>query len=67
MHSVDYAVARCLSVRHTPVFCLNETVIRNPRLVTQLRQMATEIKYYVKQFLIGEILILSRPTNRPST
>jgi len=21
MHSVDYAVARCLSVRHMPVFC----------------------------------------------
>jgi len=23
MHSADYAVARCLSVRHMPVFCLN--------------------------------------------
>jgi len=23
MHSADYAVARCLSVRHTPVLCLN--------------------------------------------
>jgi len=22
MHSADYAVARCLSVCHTPVFCL---------------------------------------------
>ena len=24
MHSADYAVARCLSVRHTPVLCLND-------------------------------------------
>jgi len=23
MHSADYAVARCPSVRHTPVLCLN--------------------------------------------
>jgi len=24
MHSADYAVARCLTVRHTPVLCLND-------------------------------------------
>ena len=23
MHSADYAVAKCMSVRHTPVFCMN--------------------------------------------
>ena len=32
MHSVDYAVARCLSVcpsiRHTPVLCLNDYTYR---------------------------------------
>jgi len=29
MHSADYAVARCLSVRHTPILYLND--YKNPQ------------------------------------
>ena len=31
MHSADYGVARCMSVRHTPVLCLNGYIQGGPK------------------------------------